>query len=118
MHHVTPKEVSYPPHILRVRKRLQLILNDRQQQILVGSILGDAYIYTQGKIQFEQSDKQKEYLFWKFDELKNLAYGRPSFVERTDKRTQRTYGSYRFWLRQYFRQWRQIFYNGKKKVFP
>lgn len=118
MHHVTPKEVDYPPHILKARKNLQLTLHDREKQILIGSILGDAYIYTQGKIQFEQSDKQKEYLFWKFDELKNLAYGRPSAVERIDKRTHRTYRNYRFWLRQYFRQWRQIFYDGKKKVFP
>ena len=118
MNFVTPKEVGYLPQILKARSFLQLELSDRQKQILIGSVLGDAYIYPLGKVQFEQSEKQKDYLFWKYEEFKNLAYGEPSKVIRTDKRTGQKYSSHRFWLRQYFRPWREIFYKGKMKIFP
>lgn len=118
MNFVTPKEVGYLPQILTARSFLQLRLNDRQKQILIGSVLGDAYIYPIGKIQFEQSEKQKNYIFWKFDELKNLAYSEPKSIIRIHPRTGQKYASYRFWLRQYFRPWRKIFYLGMKKIFP
>lgn len=115
----TPREVGYPPRILSARRNLRLVLTDRQVEILVGSLLGDAYIDRKGKIQLEQSDKQKEYLFWKYSELKNLAYNNPpKRVQRLDARNGKTYCSYRFWLRQYFRPWRNIFYSGKTKIFP
>ena len=119
MHTGTPREVGYPPSILRVRTNLQLVLTTRQREILIGSILGDGYIYPRGKFQLEQSDRQKSYLLWKYHELKELAYpGSPAFVARYDPRTGKTYRSCRFWLRQYFRPWREIFYRGKMKIFP
>ena len=115
----TPREVGYPQSILRARTNLQLTLTTRQREILVGSILGDGYIHPQGKFQLEQGDAQEEYLFWKYYELKELAYpARPVMVERYDPRTEKTYRSYRFWLRQYFRPWREVFYEGKMKIFP
>jgi len=118
MYLVTPREVKYLPNILRARKNLKLTLSSRQMQILIGSILGDGYITYRGQIQLEHSDKYQPYLFWKFGELKALAYGQPSLVERTDKRTGAKYRSYRFWLRQYFRPWRDYFYQKKIKIFP
>ncbi len=115
----TPREVGYPPRILSARKNLRLVLTDRQVQILVGSLLGDGYIEQKGKIQLEQSEQQKAYLRWKYAELKNLGYlNPPKAVQRYDKRNGRTYRSYRFWLRQYFRPWRSIFYSGRSKIFP
>ncbi len=45
--------------IFTARKNLKLDVSDRQVQILVGCLLGDAYITKLGKIQIEQSDKQK-----------------------------------------------------------
>ena len=111
MPYVTPREVGYLPSRLTVRKKMVLELTKRQQDILIGSILGDGYIYRQGKIQIEHSVEQKEYLFWKYQELQSLAYSSPpALVHRADKRTGRTYRAYRFWLRQYFRPWRALFY--------
>ncbi len=88
----TPREVGYPPSKLEARKNLRLVMTDRQKEILIGSILGDGYIYRQGKIQIEHAVGQKEYLFWKFDELSSLAY--PSlpalFIDQTSEHEKRT----------------------------
>lgn len=114
----TPREVGYLPLTLMARKQLSLMITERQRDIIVGSILGDAYIYPLGKIQFEQSDKQYDYILWKFTELENLAYSQPSQICRHHSRAGIDYVSYRFWLRQYFRPWRTIFYQDNKKVIP
>ena len=114
----TPREVEYPPSILHARKNCTLELSDRQRQILIGTILGDGYISPRGQFQLEHSDKYEKYLFWKFGELENIAYGSPSKVERIDKRNGAKYKSYRFWLRQYFRPWREYFYQQTGKIFP
>ena len=114
----TPKEVGYLPLTLTARKRMVLTMTERQYDILVGSILGDAYITPKGKIQFEQSIKQSEYLQWKFNELKSLAYGEPQKVVHIDRRNGATYQGYRFWLRQYFRPWRDTFYKDDHKIIP
>ena len=104
--------------VFKVRKNLILSLSDRQMSIVIGSVLGDAYIYPQGKICFEQSVKQKEYLSWKFQELENLAYPKISKVIRTDKRSGSRTISYRFFLRQYFRLLRRYFYPNRQKMIP
>lgn len=107
------------PKILRARKNLFLALTDEQREILIGCVLGDAYIHKLGKIIIEQSAKQKDYLFWKYNELKNLCYpAKPAKIIRIDKRNNKNYYSNVFYLRQYFRLWRKIFYRENKKVFP
>ena len=80
--------------------------------------MGDGYIYPKGKIQIAQSSKQLPYLLWKYEELKSLSYGYPTKVERYDNRSGKIYSQNRFWLRQYFRSWRDIFYPKGKKIFP
>lgn len=114
----TPREVRYPPTTLRARKSLLLNVSKRQSDILIGCILGDAYIAPQGKIQIEHSYTQHDYIAWKKRELDNLSYDLLSKVKRFDARTQRVYTSERFWLRQYFRPWRSFFYPKGKKIFP
>lgn len=104
--------------IYRVRKNLQLCVSDRQIAILLGSILGDSYIYPQGKICFEHSEKQKSYLLWKYEELKTLAYPKVAQVIRLDKRHSTSTVSWRFFLRQYFRPLRTAFYANYWKVVP
>lgn len=103
-------------HILTARKTQFLIVNDKQLEILAGCILGDGYIYKKGAIQIEQGISQKDYLLWKFKQLKPLVSVKPRLVTR--KRRDGSIGqSYRFVLRQYFRPWRRMFYpNGKKVV--
>lgn len=107
------------PTILHARKNLTLVLTQRQREILIGCILGDAHIQPKGKICIEQSTKQKEYVWWKYHELKNLSYpAQPKEVFRKDTRNNKEYYSEYFYLRQYFRLWRQIFYQENKKIFP
>lgn len=102
--------------IFRARKNLVLRLTDKQMEIVLGSILGDAYIYPRGKICIEHGEKQKNYLFWKFSQLKTAAYPKVSQVVRLDKRTNTQTISWRFFLRQYFRPLRRAFYHKRKKV--
>ncbi len=103
---------------LRVRRNQKLFVTDRQEQILTGSLLGDAYITKRGQIQFEQSKNQKAYLIWKHLELSSISYKNISKVERFDKRFHKSYTSYRFWTRQYFLTWRKKFYPNDKKIVP
>ena len=103
---------------LQARKNQKLFVTSRQEEILTGSLLGDAYITKRGQLQFEQSDNQKEYLFWKHTELASISYRNISLVERFDKRYDKTNRAYRFWSRQYFLSWREKFYIANKKIVP
>ncbi len=105
--------------IFTARKNLKLDVSNRQVEILVGCLLGDAYLTKLGKIQIEQSEKQKEYVDWKYQELASISYSSgPKKVIRFEKRDNRVTKSYRFWTRQYFRKWREIFYRDNCKIYP
>ena len=103
---------------LHRRKNQKLVVTSRQEEILTGSLLGDAYITARGQIQFEQSVHQKEYLFWKHQELSSISYKNVSIAKRFDKRYKHENISYRFWTRQYFASWREKFYLNNKKIVP
>ena len=103
---------------LTARTNQRLKITSHQVEILVGCLLGDAYIHPRGQIQIAQSSKQFPYVKWKYEELKSLAYGLPTQVERLDPRYGKKYSQTRFWLRQFFRPWRAIFYPNGKKIFP
>ena len=104
--------------ILRARKNLELHVSKEQVDILIGCILGDAYIERRGKIQIEHSGAQKDYTAWKYEKLQSISYGSPKKVIRTDNRNGKEYSSYRFWTRQFFRSWRDRFYPDGKKIIP
>lgn len=93
-------------------------LSKKQEDILLGCVLGDAYITKRGQFQIEHTVHQKEYLFWKYGQLKTISYGDPSKVVRKDQRHNREYMSYRFWTRQFFRKWRERFYRSGVKEIP
>lgn len=103
---------------LHIRKNIVHVLTARQTEILVGSLLGDAYIHPLGKVCFEQSVPQKDYLLWKFAELKDFAYPKIAHVKRVDKRNGQTTTSYRFFLKQFFRSWRECWYPHGYKAIP
>ena len=102
----------------KARTNLKLQVTDRQIEIIIGTILGDGYIHPLGKIQLEQSSKYLQYINWKYEELRNLAYSPPKLIQRIDKRSNKIYEGARFWLRQYFRPLRQTFYPKGKKIVP
>lgn len=103
---------------LIARKKQRIVVTDHQLEILVGCLMGDAYIHPRGQIQIAQSSKQSSYVFWKYKKLKDLAYGLPTTINRFDTRYQKLYSQTRFWLRQFFRGWRKIFYPKGVKIFP
>jgi len=100
----------------RVNQKLRV--TNYQMEVLMGCLLGDAYIHKLGKIQIEHSVKQLPYINWKYKQLKNLSYGKPKIVSRFDNRYKKSYQSSRFWTRQYFRSLRDKFYPEGKKIFP
>lgn len=104
------------PFIFRARKNQRLFVTDRQFSIVVGSLLGDAYISPLGKIQFEHSEKAKEYVQWKFREMDGVRYQNIGCVKRT--LNDKVLYSYRFWTRQFFLPLRLMAYqvNGKKCI--
>ena len=102
----------------KVRKNIILRLTNRQMSIVIGSILGDAYVHPLGKICFEQAINQKDYLLWKYDELKNLAYPKIGRVIRFDRRYGKENISFRFFLKQFFRPLRNYIYEDNRKTIP
>jgi len=106
------------PTVLTARKRLLLELTKRQKEILIGCVLGDAYISPLGKIRIEQSTKQRDYVDWKYQELHSLCYPAQPREILHILPTGREHTSVFFLLRQYFRPWRSIFYDGRVKIFP
>lgn len=104
--------------IFTARKNLKLEVSDRQIEILTGCLLGDAYLTKLGKIQIEQSYKQKDYIYWKHQELASISYSQIKEVIRFEKQDNRSTKSLRFWTRQYFITWRDKFYQGNRKIFP
>lgn len=103
------------PLALHTRVSQRLRVSPRQRSILLGSLLGDAYLSQRGQIFIDHAMSQEAYVKWKFKELSSLAYDSLSVVRRRDRRTDRETKSCRFILRQYFRPWRQYFYASGRK---
>ena len=70
--------------------RLQSIFPNDQLQLILGSLLGDARLECRSKsirakhtarLRIHQSDKQKDYVFWKFEKLKDLVIRGPRFTK-------------------------------------
>lgn len=51
------------------RKKTEKPLTNRQKEIIIGSLMGDAGKMSSSSVKMKQSVKQKEYLLWKFTEL-------------------------------------------------
>jgi hypothetical protein len=68
-------------------------LNYRQQAILYGMLLGDAYLQKTGsmnaRLRLEHSFKQRVYMSWKFNELEHIFQSEPHLVERIHPATGR-----------------------------
>lgn len=97
-------------------------LSERQKAIVIGTLLGDGCLETNGRyvrLRTDHSGQQKEYVFWKFRQMRNLTSGKPRFVEYYDKRTQKIYKHWRFDTisNEIFIPFRNLFYtDGKKKI--
>ena len=95
-----------------------------QKAILVGTILGDAYVQKTGdrnaRLRFEHGHKQKDYLFWKVSQFPKLFQGKPKYLER---RHPLSHQIYKYWRHQSnstpeLGKWRTVFYSNGKKHMP
>ena len=88
------------------------------QSVIVGSLLGDAYLYPNGTLQIEQSFAHRSYVGWMYQRLGMIVGKAPVLVERYDRRTDRTYRSMRFYTKAVLKSFRDRFYRDRRKIVP
>lgn len=98
-------------------------LNGRELDVLIGTILGDAYIDkypNDARIEIMHSIRQKELVNWKFNELKRFISMKPMQSEYFDPRYAKKYYWWRFQTRRFpeFKKLACMFYRGKRKIVP
>jgi hypothetical protein len=94
-----------------------------ERDIVIGSLLGDASLKLTTRswcVQFLQSDKQKEYLFWKYRALRRIATNTPQRWMHFDPRYGKTYSFWKFQTRclEEINQLRRVFYRNARKIVP
>ena len=99
------------------------IISSREKEIIIGTILGDAHLYmmkTAARLEIGHSEKQKQYLFWKYKELQKLTSAKPHHITIFDSRYNKKYFQWRFKtkIHRFFTNLHKYFYlrNGKKIV--
>ena len=99
-------------------------LTQKQQSVLVGTVLGDAYIQKTGKnnarLRLEHGAVQKEYLNWKVKIFSNLFQNGSKYIERENPKSSKKYFYYRNQSNTdpVLGKWRDIFYPEGKKQIP
>ena len=95
-------------------------LTQEQKSIIIGSVLGDGYLrIIPGRknafLEINHSVKEKEYVNWKYQKLKNVVKTPPKTRKGKGKRI-----AYRFFTRQHpeLTKIYQIFYLNSKKIIP
>ncbi len=100
-------------------------LTARQQEILIGSLLGDGRLECrslQGSARFRvhHANSQRDLLFWKYEEFKNLVLKKPWCTDWLDRRYDRHYLSWFFHTKTstIFTALHQQFYKNTVKHIP
>ena len=82
-------------------------MTQKQQDVLIGMILGDAYLQSTGKqnarLRLEHSVDQKEYILWKMSWFPSYFQNKVRFLDRANLE----FGNYR-----------RIFYKNSQKIIP
>lgn len=100
-------------------------MNKKQQTVLIGMILGDAFLQKTGennaRIRLEHSEKQKDYLLWKANFFPEFFQGKHAFLERYNPVYKKAYRYVRWQSNASpeIGKFRKIFYNERgRKVIP
>jgi len=69
----------------------QNFISDFQKQIIIGCLLGDGRLECRSKnrtarLRIHHGEKQKDYVFWKYDIFKNIVSSNPKKIVWKDKR--------------------------------
>ena len=99
------------------------MISSREEAIIIGTILGDSHLAmlkTDARLEMMHSEKQKEYLFWKYRELSSFVSARSHRVEIVDRRFRKTYVEWKFSTKMHplFTNLRKQFYPRGRKIVP
>ena len=110
--------------------RLQKIFPSHQIDVMVGSLLGDARLECRSsgkrypisaRLRIHQGEKQKDYVFWKYEQLKNLVFCGPRRIKAGhDKKRDKDWFSWYFHTqtREEFGALYHDLYRGGIKIIP
>ena len=97
--------------------RQNFSLSNYQKSILVGTLLGDGSLYSDGwsknyRLQIAQGNDQKDYLLWKFNQFRNCCVSEPSYQECNKSWRIRTISH------KEFNHYAEMFYFENRKIIP
>lgn len=98
------------------------VLSQRQKEILIGTLLGDAHLEPNGKyvrVRIDHYDRHKEYVFWMANELLPFSL-KPREIIEDDKRSGKSYTRWHFSSQSLpvFQGFRDLFYFRGRKIVP
>ena len=79
-------------------------LTDEQKQLILGTLLGDGAIEKRWKnprLRIDHASAQKEYVFWKYNILQDIATREPHMLYEKDKRSGKHFHDGTFRLKQF-----------------
>jgi len=114
---VIPREAGRITYSANIRKMKRMQLDEYQKAVIVGLILGDAYLEanwskTNYRMGIRHSVDQQKYVEWLYEILKPLVLTPPQYYERTRSTWFRTISHPEL------SEWQKIFYRDKKKIIP
>jgi len=114
---VIPREVKRITYSTEIRGMKNIPLTDLQRAVIIGNILGDGCLCenwskTNYRLKVNHSVKQKEYVFWKYEVLKNIVLTEPKVYEPTQAMIFRTISHPELTVL------RTMFYRGRQKIIP
>jgi hypothetical protein len=86
--------------------------------------MGDGFLQGTGKfnarLRLEHSAKQKDYIFWKYEMLKDLMQSRPKLIKRFNPIWKKSYSYYRCQTHSgpYLGRLKRVFYKDSRKIVP
>lgn len=100
-----------------------MLIKEKQRKIILGTILGDGHLEKNGnnvRLRIEHSLPQKEYLFWKYEALKDIVAGIPRLVRGKDNRSGKIYQRWHISTYSFaeLNDYSKMFYKGRRKIIP
>ncbi len=116
---VTPRELRKPNTNSSFHRELRksLSLNNLQKEVLFGSLMGDGCLIanssqTNYRLQIEHSNRQKAYVFWKYEIFKNFVLTPPKYLKLTRSWKFRTISHPEL------SDYHKVFYENRRKILP
>lgn len=114
---IIPREARKITYSTKIRTLKKLCLNELQKSVLIGSALGDGNLElnwskTNYRLRIGGSEKQKDYILWKYNILKDIVLTEPRYSLSTK--------SFHFSTISHpeITELGKIFYKSRKKVLP